>query len=323
MREISLTTPVLTQRGANGKERSPGFRFGCGVPGRLRDAAEAAGRHNCTAAGASRCQWKIAIARFSNSTNYGRALLLDGERDRLADQASDMLMARLVDSSKFLVFERDDLDAIKKEQALNPGTASQVVGVDTLIVGSITEFGRKTDGQVGFLSSTLRQTVAATVEIRLVDVRTGQAFFTTRGAGNAVVEAGEVAGFGARAAYDATLNDQAISAAISDLINNVVQRLEERPWFTDILQVNGNTVLVSGGPKQGIKVGDQFRVDRPGATFISQQTGLPITAPGEAIAQIQIVSFFGEGDGEGASARIVNGNVPPAEIRSLVVKEVR
>src|SRR5215470_11798269 len=36
---------------------------------------------------------KIAVGRFSNATNYGRALLLPGERDPLADQAADMLMA--------------------------------------------------------------------------------------------------------------------------------------------------------------------------------------------------------------------------------------
>jgi len=266
---------------------------------------------------------KIAIGRFSNATNYGRALLLEGEKDPLANQASDMLMARLTDSGKFLVFERGDLDAVQRERTLQNRTDAPLVGVDALIIGSVTEFGRKIEGETGFLSSTKRQAASATVEIRIVDVQTGQAFFSTKGSGTATVEAGEVAGFGSRAGYDATLNDKAISAAISDLINNVMQKLEERPWHTDILGAEGATVTISGGPTQGLKLGDQLRVERPGRTIISQQTGLPITLPGEQVAQIQVVSFFGQGTAEGAMARVTSGQIPRDQMQNLVVMEAR
>src|SRR5262249_10299878 len=151
--------------------------------------------------------------------------LLPGERDPLADQAADMLMARLTDSGKFLVFERSDIEVVERERAVQNGPQTPLVGVDALIIGSVTEFGRKIEGETGFLSATKRQTASATVEIRIVDVQTGQAFFTTKGTGNASVEAGEIAGFGSRAGYDSTLNDRAISSAISDLMNNTVQRL--------------------------------------------------------------------------------------------------
>jgi len=266
---------------------------------------------------------KIAVARFSNSTNYGRALLLPGESDSLADQAADMLTARLTDSGKFLVFERADLYAVQSELELNGRTPSDLVGVDALIVGSVTEFGRRIEGQTGFLSSTKRQTASATVEIRIVDVDTGQAFFSTAGNGTASVEAGEVAGFGSSAGYDSTLNDRAISAAISDLINNVMQKLQERPWHTDILDVGDGMVRISGGRNQGLKVGDQLRVERQGRTLVSQQSGLPITLPGEQVAQIQIVSFFGEGTAEGATARVTSGTISTDQAQALIVTEIR
>jgi curli biogenesis system outer membrane secretion channel CsgG len=266
---------------------------------------------------------KVAIARFSNSTNYGRALLIGTEVDPLAEQAADMFMARLVDSGRFLIFERDDIDAIQREQALNLDSATRLVGVDALIVGSVTQFGRRTEGQTGFLSSTRRQTAEATVEIRLVDVQTGQAFFSTEGTGSASVEAGEVAGFGAQAAYDSTLNDAAIAAAVDDLMNNVIQQLEGRPWHPDILEVTGNQVMISGGPGQGLRTGDRFRVERPGRTVVSGQTGLPITLPGEVIAEVEVLSFFGAGEAEGAVARVVSGIVPAENVQSLIVSEIR
>jgi curli biogenesis system outer membrane secretion channel CsgG len=265
---------------------------------------------------------KIAIGRFSNSTNYGRALLMDGQTDPLAEQASDMLMTRLIDTGQFLVFERADLDVVKNEAAITGNTA-QLVGVDALIVGSVTQFGRETEGQVGFLSSTKRQSASATVEIRLVDARTGLAFFSTSGSGTASVEAGEVAGFGSRAAYDSTLNDRAIAAAISDVTTNIVQKLQERPWTTDILAVSGSQVQISGGPHQGIKIGDTYIVESKGKTVVSGQSGLPITLPGTEVARIRVTSFFGAGDSEGSTAEIVSGTVPATQRASLIVREAQ
>lgn len=265
---------------------------------------------------------KIAIGRFSNSTNYGRALLFDGQKDPLAEQASDMLMSRLVDTGQFLVFERGDIDVVKNEVVLN-GDVPKLVGVDALIFGSVTQFGRQTEGQVGFLSSTKRQTASATVELRLVDARTGLAFFSTSGTGSASVEAGEVAGFGSRAAYDSTLTDRAIAASISDLTTNVIQKLRDRPWMTDILEVTGDRVQISGGSNQGLKVGDEFIVESKGRTVTSGQTGLPITLPGTQVARIRVLGFFGQGDAEGSTAQIVSGNIPAGNTSALVVREVR
>jgi curli biogenesis system outer membrane secretion channel CsgG len=265
---------------------------------------------------------KIAVGRFTNSTRYGKALLMDAERDPLADQAADMLTARLVDSGQFLIFERSDLDLLTREQGT--GTSKNFVGVDALVVGSVTEFGRKVEGKSGFLNSRMRQIASATVEVRLVDVSTGQAFFSTTGTGTASVEIGEVAGFGSRAGYDSTLNDKAISAAISDLMTNVVQKLQERRWFTDVLQVRGEQVFLSGGPSQGLKVGDALAVETRGETVTSGQTGLPITLPGQSVARLEVISFFGEtAETEGAIARIVQGQVPSTDLKLLRVVETR
>lgn len=265
---------------------------------------------------------KIAITRFSNATRYGRALLLATERDPIADQAADMLMARLVDSGKFLVFERGDAEALAKEQALNGGAQSGPTGVDAVIVGSVTEFGRKTEAKTGFLNSKMKQTVSATVEVRLVDVRSGLAFFSTKGTGSASLEVGETAGFGARAGYDSTLNDKAISAAISDLITNVMQKLGERRWFSDVLAVRGSQIFISGGPAQGLKVGDRFRVETRGEVIKSGQTGLPITLPGESVGTVEVLSFFGDdAQSQGAVTRVVDGQLAGRDPKSLIVVE--
>jgi curli biogenesis system outer membrane secretion channel CsgG len=260
---------------------------------------------------------KISIARFSNATRYGKALLIDGDRDPLADQAADMLSARLVESGKFLVFERD-------VQALNKGAPTLAVGVDALIVGSVTEFGRKIEGQSGFLNSKMRQTASATVEVRLVDALTGQSFFSTRGVGSASITAGEVAGFGSSAGYDSTLNDRAISAAISDLMTNVMNKLQERRWYSDVLRVRDGQVFLSGGAAQGLKIGDKLDIETRGEVMVSGQTGLPITLPGSKVAAIELIAFFGdEPSAQGAIGRLISGQIPSGDPKSLIVVEAR
>ena len=109
---------------------------------------------------------RVAVGRFTNSTPYGRLLLAPGQADPIAVQASDMLTNALVGTGHFFVFERGDLESLSAERALSGAEASNLVGVDALLLGSITQLGRRNEGKQGFLNSQRRQAVNATVEIR-------------------------------------------------------------------------------------------------------------------------------------------------------------
>jgi curli biogenesis system outer membrane secretion channel CsgG len=263
---------------------------------------------------------KVAIGRFTNETRYGKTFQVDANNDPLGKQVSDMLSTRLFSSQKFLVFERPDLDKIKAEQSITH--ESGLVGVDALIIGSVTEFGRSTTGKSGFLSGTKVQTAHAKVEIRLVDVRTGYVFFTASGSGDASTESGEIAGFGSKADYDATLNDRAIGAAISDVQNSLISKLEERPWRTDILKVDGHQLYLSGGERQGLQVGDTLMVLKAGEKLKSSQSGFDITLPAKQVGQIRIVSRFGDNEtNEGAVADILSGDISDSHKAEFYISE--
>ena len=266
---------------------------------------------------------KIAIGRFTNESRYGRALniLSTDQIDPLGKQTSDMLSARLVESGRFTVAERSDLAAIQNEQTL-AGTKGNLIGADTLIVGSLTEFGRAIEGKTGFLSNTKRQIARAKVEIRLVNVTTGIAFFSATGSGQAAVEAGTVMGFGDQAGYDSTLNERAIGAAISDLLNALINKLSEQPWHSDILKIDGGQILISGGGRQGLNIGDHLAVMRSSETVKSGQTGANIQLPPTRVAEIQIESFFGNDElSEGSITKIVSGAVAQGDLPNLFVAE--
>jgi len=301
---------------------------GCVTPSRrpavvespVPKSAQVAAQQASQAPAAPRYKRKVAIGRFTNETNYGRSLLNDAELDRIGKQASDMLASRLVMSGQFIVLERPDMTKVQREQSIVG--AGGLVGADSLIMGSVTEFGRSVSGKTGFLSSTKEQLAKAKVDVRLVDVKTGHAYFSANGAGEARTEVGEVAGFGSRSEYDATLNDRAIAAAISDLIDRLVSKLTDRPWRTDILEVKGPQVFISGGKSQGLKAGDELAVLESGQTVKSAQTGFEVTLPPRAVATLRVVSTFGDTEtNEGSVCELTSGAVDRAALPGLFVAE--
>jgi curli biogenesis system outer membrane secretion channel CsgG len=263
---------------------------------------------------------KIALGRITNETNYGQSLLRDRHDDPLGKQVTDLMSKALAESGSYLVFERPDITRLQAESQLTD-TKLDLVGVDSLIVGSLTEFGRKTVGESGFVSSSKRQVAFAKVDIRVVDVKTGHVFFATSGAGEASTETASTFGFGSRAGYDGTLNDAAIRQAVVDAVNRLTVEMKSRPWQTYILKTEADHVYIGGGKSQGIKPGMRFSVQTQGETVKSPQTGAIITLPGRQVAQIQVDSTFGDSElNEGSLASVVSGSLGNYKPNQLVIR---
>jgi len=236
---------------------------------------------------------KLAIARFTNETKYGQSFFIDKEGDRIGKQAVDILSSKLLATEKFILLETADLDKITKE--LSIGNVQPLKNMaDYLIVGSITEFGRKEVSDVGIFSRVKKQVAYAKVHIRMIDVYTRQLIYSEEGEGNAFSEAGTVLGVGARAGYDSTLNDKAIEAAINNLTSNIIQNLLDKPWRAFILGHEDGRLIISGGKSQNIKPMDVFEVIQEGKKVKNPQTNMEITLPGKKIAKIKIFTLLGD-----------------------------
>ncbi len=263
---------------------------------------------------------KIALGRISNETSYGQSLLRDNSGDPLGKQVTDLMSKALTASGAYLVFERPDIGRLQAESRLTD-TRMNLVGVDALVIGSLTEFGRKTVGATGFVSASKRQVAFAKVDIRVVDVNTGLVFFATSGAGEASTETASTFGFGSQASYDGTLNDTAIRQAVSEAVNRLSVEMSSRPWQTSILKLDGNQLFLGGGRAQGIKPGMEFSVLTQGEQVKSAQTGAVVTLPGRKLATIRVDSLFGDNDlNEGSAATVVTGSLAGQQASQLVVR---
>jgi curli biogenesis system outer membrane secretion channel CsgG len=236
---------------------------------------------------------KVAIGRFSNETRYGQSFFLDKDNNRVGKQAMDILSSKLFESGRFIMLERADLAKIQKELEME-GSSALKNSADYLIIGSISEFGRKAVSDVGIFSRVKKQEAFAKVHIRIVDVSTGQIIYSEEGKGTAYSEAGTIMGVGAKGGYDGQLNDKAIDAAISNLTSNIIENMLDKPWKGYILGYEDGNLITSGGESQNIKEGDTFDVIKRGKKVKNPQTNTMITLPGKKIASIEIITTLGD-----------------------------
>lgn len=236
---------------------------------------------------------KVAIGRFSNETQYAKGIFYDKENDPMGKQALDILSAKLASSGKFLLLERSDLASLL-EECQKGGGGTSTIGADYMIIGSITEYGRKNTGKNGVFSSQKTQTVEAAVAIRLVDVATGLIIYSDEAKGAAELTTKTTMGVGGQASFDATLSDKAISEAIGQLVENIINKCSDNPWRTFFLSYDNDGVLIAGGNSQGIKEGMTFSVMTKGKKVKNPQTGIMITLPGKKVGEAKVLMTGGD-----------------------------
>lgn len=233
---------------------------------------------------------KVAIGRFTNETQYAKGVFYDRENDPIRKQALDILSAKLATSGKFILLERDGLEELVAES----GSEMQKIGADYIILGSITKFGRKVEGDQGVFTESKTQTVEAGVSIRLVDVSTGLIIYSDEASGFAETTSKQTLGIGGTAGFDATLSDKAISAALSQLVENIINKCMDKPWKGFILAIEDGSYIISGGKSQGIEDGSTFTLYKKGKTVTNPQTGMKVELPGTKLGTLTVVTSLGD-----------------------------
>lgn len=268
---------------------------------------------------------KVAIGRFSNETEYGKGLFYDKDNDPMGKQALDILSAKLGASSKFILLERNDLQQLLEEANRNGQSAQQAIGADYMIIGSITEFGRKNTSQSQVFTTSKTQTVEAAVSIRLVDVATGQIIYSDQGKGSAeITTKSTFVGTGGHAGYDATLSDKAISAAIDQLVENIINKLSNKPWKSYFLSYDSDAIIIAGGKSQGIEPGMVFAVKTVGKNVKNPQTGIMVTLPGKEVGKIKVEETGGDTpETEYSIVSMIEGTVDSENLSNYIIEEIK
>ncbi|MFH0948673.1 MAG: CsgG/HfaB family protein [Elusimicrobiota bacterium] len=261
---------------------------------------------------------KISVVEFENKTAYGQK--------RLGTAASDVLLTELGKSDKFILVERAKLDKVMEEQKLqttgmiDSNTVAQmgkILGLDAIVVGSISQFGVKTGGSDYFVTQSKQQVAECTVDIRVIEVETGKILYIDSGKGIAKSSKGSFLGMGTKGGYDETLEGESLRAAIAKFVDNIINKVNARPWSCRVAEVDENNIYLDAGQESNLKLGTKLVVFSQGKEIRSPDTGMIIGRTEQKLGEIEVVDYFGE---NGATANVVNGSKP---VRGAVCRLVR
>ena len=270
---------------------------------------------------------RVAIFDFDYATVHGSVAALFGQDVDVGKGISDLLVTYLVKDGSYSVIERKALDKIMAEQNFsnsdraNPNSAAKIgklLGVDAIIVGSITQFGNETKnmnlggaggalggfGLGGFGHKKSKAIVSLTA--RMVDVDTGEILAVAEGHGESAREStsllgggGNWHGFGGGNAdfgssdFQSTIIGEAVKAAVEKTSTEVIadkEKLVARTITVEglIAAVDGGQIILNVGSKAGVKVGDQLNVERVSKEIKDPSTGKVIRRMATSVGVVKV-----------------------------------
>ena len=244
---------------------------------------------------------RVAILDFDYSTVRSATAALFGTDIDVGQGISDMLVTALVSDGTYSVIEREMLDRILDEQDFaNSGRANassaaqigQVLGVDAVITGSVTQFGNDTGStglgavggavrRFGFGGFNQRETRAiVAIDARIINVDTAEVLAVAQGVGESsrtsttiLGGGGSWNGFGAGGVnfgssdFQETILGEAVRLATEQLSTELVAgsgRIELRQIVVEglVAAVDDGIVILNVGSDAGVSVGDRMAIER-------------------------------------------------------------
>jgi curli biogenesis system outer membrane secretion channel CsgG len=285
---------------------------------------------------------RVAVFDFDYATVRSNVAALFGSDVDIGKGISDLLVNQLVKDGTYSVIERKALDKIMAEQNFsnsdraNPTSAAKLgklLGVDAIIVGSITQFGNDNKntniggagrnwggfGVGGFGQKKSKAVVG--LDARIVNVDTGEIMAVAEGKGESERSSTSLLGGGGNwhgagagnidmgsSDFQNTIIGEAVKKAVDEMGKGVIDgnaKIEARTISVDALVafVESGKVVLNVGAKAGLKIGDQLSVERVNQEIKDPSTGKVIRRMMTKLGMVQVSDV----DDSSAECTVVNG----------------
>jgi curli biogenesis system outer membrane secretion channel CsgG len=274
-------------------------------------AAPAAGAASASAPAPGRKK-RVAVFDFDYATVQSASQAAFGTNVDVGRGIADLTVKYLVQDGTYSVIERKAMDKILAEQNFsnsdraNPTSAAKlgkILGVDAIIVGSVTQFGNETKntnigggggnwhgvGVGGFGQKKSKAIVA--VDARIVNIDTAEIMGVAAGKGESSRESTSLLGGGGgwhgwgggavdfgSSDFQQTILGEAVNAAVKEMSGELIadnSKLEMRTVKVEglVAAVDGGQIVLNVGSKAGLRVGDQLTVERVTKEIKDPSTG--------------------------------------------------
>jgi len=244
---------------------------------------------------------RVAVFDFDYATVQTYSAAAFGSNVDVGRGIADLTVKYLVQDGTYSVIERKAMDKILTEQNFsnsdraNPNSAAKLgklLGVDAIIVGSVTQFGNDTKntnigggggnwGGYGLGGVGHKKTKAiVAVDARIVDIDTAEILGVASGKGESSRESTSLLGGGGNwhgwgggavdfgsSDFQQTILGEAVNSAVKQMSGELIAdntKLQTRTVHVEglVAAVDGGQVILNVGAKAGLKVGDQLNVER-------------------------------------------------------------
>jgi len=255
---------------------------------------------------------RVAVFDFDFATVQTASAAAFGQNIDVGKGITDLLVKYLVQDGTYSVIERKALDKILAEQNFsnsdraNPASAAKLgklLGVDAMIVGSVTQFGNETKntnvgggggGLGGFGIGGIKHSnskAIVNIDARIVDIDTAEILGVAEGHGESSRSSTSLLGGGGNwhgwgggavdfgsSDFQQTILGEAVKASVEQMSAGLIAdnvKLMTRTIIVSglVAAVDGGQVVLNVGSKTGIKVGDQLSIERITRTIKDPATG--------------------------------------------------
>jgi curli biogenesis system outer membrane secretion channel CsgG len=296
---------------------------------------------------------RVAVMNFDYATVRSGVAAIFGTDQDIGKGITDLLVDRLVKSGVYSVIERKALDKIMAEQNLSnsdradassAAKIARILGVDAIVIGSITQFGTDDSsksvggGAIGGLTRKygiggVQRTASKAVVVisaRLIDTSTAEILGVAAGkgesqrSGTSLLGAGGSSGAAAGGGVDMrssnfanTILGEAVTAAVTQLAGQMDQAAVKLPTVKVnvegmVADATGGTLVLNVGSKAGLKVGDRLEVRRKIRDIKDPATGKVLRSVEDKVGDV-VITEVDETSSVGAYA-----GSSPAKVADMV-----
>ena len=274
---------------------------------------------------------RIAVLDFNYATVMTTSQAVFGTNVDIGKGISDMLIDRLVNDGTFRVIGRNQIDKILNEQNFSnsnradPSTAAKIghiLGVDAVIVGDITQFGRDDQSRnIGAMAGkwgsgfglggvgTHKAKAVVAVTARLIDTGSGEILASSTGKGesqrsgtNLLGGGAGTGGYGGGSAgmnssnFAQTIIGEATSSAVAQLAQGIEGESGKLPTAAAapinglIADASTPDIIINVGSGSGVTVGQKLQVTRVVRVVKDPATGKPLRSIEDTVGELTITS---------------------------------
>ena len=270
---------------------------------------------------------RVAVFDFDYATVQSYSSAAFGTNVDVGKGISDLTVKYLVQDGTYSVIERQAMDKILREQNFSnsdradPNSAAKIgklLGVDAIIVGSVTQFGNDTQNQkvgggggnwggygIGGFSHKKTKAIVA-VDARIVNIDTAEIMGVASGKGESSRESTSLLGGGSNwhgwgggavdfgsSDFQQTILGEAVNEAVKQMSGELIAdngKLQARTINVEglVAAVDGGQIVLNVGGKAGLKVGDQLNVERVTKEIKDPSTGQVIRKLSTTVGVIKL-----------------------------------